>query len=118
MRHLFAIPPSAPLQCTALYMTGLTLSSSCLYLHLVFAIGCCFRRILSGVDEFEKKIMDGGLFVEPISENLVLLLQFIYIIRLSLLVLGYLAYLKTQPTCPTAMYYLMYSIFHRIDAAS
>lgn len=67
MRHLFALPPSVPLQCTALYMTGLTLSSRCLYLHLVFAIGCCFRRILSGVDEFEKKIMDGGLFVEPIS---------------------------------------------------
>lgn len=29
--------------------------------------------MLSGVDEFEKKIMDGGLFVKPISENLVLL---------------------------------------------
>lgn len=71
MRHLFVLPPSAPLQCTALYMTGLMFSSR-LYLHLVFAIGCCFRRMLSGVDEFEK-IMGGGLFVKPISENLVLL---------------------------------------------
>lgn len=79
MCHLFA-PPSVPLQCSAIYMTGLTLSSRCLYLHLVFAIGCCFRRILSGVDKFEKKIMDGGLFVEPISENLVLLLVIIIVI--------------------------------------
>lgn len=29
--------------------------------------------MLSGVDEFEKKMMDGGFFVKPISENLVLL---------------------------------------------